>query len=908
MPGKIKTERADWPVQFRIINLITLYTAVISTFVLPLFIWVKASWSLVIVVGIFAAAAFALNIAARFMTDYKLFYYVYAFVINIILLPMLYIYSGGLYSGMPMLFIAGYIVIFLLLDGISLVVSVIIISIWYCYVMAYSYYNPDMLSHIQNDKALLADIGVCFLCTAVTATTVLWIHTGVYKRLNKSLQQSRNMVEETAKVRSRFLASMSGELRTPMNAILNMAEMLEREGNTDIIYERYMIQESAFSLLDTINNVINYSNLDLGRLSLSPRQFSLKKFFSDVIYTFGLEIQNKGLRFETSINPAIPMQVYGDISRIHEVFQYVLYNAVKSTDDGRISMDIDYTQRPENKAVTIRVKITDTGMGLSEEEKNSIFSSFEIYDSKKFSQLKKVGLELTICRDILWLMNGDMIIDSIEGVGTEIEFWFDVYAVEDTPLVDTALKTGKRALVLVEKNTRSAHWVKLFHQFGIMTELVYTAMAFETMIKERGFELYLLSDYSYRAVENIINKYSIQNRCYVLTDYEHTYMDFGKCRILRRPVNSLNLAEAVADTWNEEDYIDNAAIREFTAPRARVLIVDDQLINLKVISGLLSQYGMLPSVASTAAEAISKCECEEYDIIFADREMPVTSGLELLHNIRRLNNNANALVPVIALASSLGTVVKEEYFKEGFNGCLAKPVKFRELDEILRQYLPESLLEAAKHEEKAEKTFEAIPAGLLAEKGLERCGGDERMYCSILATFYKEGAPKIEQILSQHESGDIAGFTINVHAVKSAAASIGGLRTSEAYKELEAAGKAEDTKYINDNLQPAIVLYRELLEDVEKYLRSRDAFEEKSAADVSEAELEEIDIQDLELFIQYADEFETELLEELSARLSGRNFGDKVNPYIADMLTAVEEFDYDIALDKAKELLEVLGA
>lgn len=898
-------------VQFRIINLITLYSAIMCILSLPVFLMINSHMSVVVTIVVFVIAAFVLRIVGGYAHNHKVYYYVYVFMINMILLPMLYIYSGGFFSGMPMLFIAGYILVFMLLDGMALLFSVGIISVWYCIVMSYSYYNPDRLDYLVNDYALLADLLICFIATIMVATTVLWIHTGFYRRMNESLVASKKLLENTSKEKSRFLASMSGELKTPMNAILNMTELLDRDESSNILYERYLIQESTFSLLDTINNIIRYSSLDLGHMELSNKQFSFKKFLSDIIYTFGLEINSNGVHFETDIDPGIPDNVYGDLLSIHDVFQYVLYNSIKSTDDGRIALNIEYSMNELNKAVTIRVSVTDTGMGFTEEEKNSIFSSFEIYDSRKFSQLKKVGLELTICREILKLMNGDMQLDSIEGVGNKIDFWFDLYAVDDSRLINNIEKSGKRALVLVEKSTRSANWVKQFHQFGIAVELIYTAMAFETMIKEHGFEFYLLSDYSYNLVEGIINKYGIQDKCYVLTDYEHSYLDFGKCRILRRPVSCLNLAEIVFDTWRSEDYSDSSSLQDFCAKKARILVVDDGLINLKVISGLLAKYDIMPSVVSTAAEAISKCECEEYDLILADRDMPEMSGFELLNSIRAMSDSSNAGVPVIGLASSLGNAVKEDFLREGFNDCLEKPVKLKELGAILRKYLPEDLIsevdksEPVLFEAKAEK--EDIPAGLQAETGLECCGGDEATYCMILNTFYKEGQGKTDQIEGQLSAGDITNFTINVHAVKSASASIGGLQTSEAYKELEMAGKDQDIEFINSHIERAVILFNDLLKDVEVYLREHNSFEERQETDLSGLEQEELSAGDLELFIQYADEFETSLLEELCEKLAGRNFGEKINPYIAEMLTAVEDFDYDIALEKAKELLEELS-
>lgn len=900
----------SYSVSSKIINLITLYTVVLSItgYVLLWYIGINTQISVTIVMAMLVVAA--LWGVYRLTGNYDLWANTYVYMLNIILLPLLFVYGGGLYGGMAVLFLGGYIVTFLALSGIKLLIAVIVTSAWYLFVFAFSFYYSDRIIYFTEYSAIWLDILFCFVATSFITTLVLLLYTNIFHRLRRSIEHSQQIIEETGAVKSRFLASMSNELRTPMNAILGMAELLEKEEkNGRVFFEISTIKDSAYALLDTINNVITYSQLDLNRIQLIPHQFYFGKMIKDIIYMVNIEMGNKGLQFVTEIDPTIPDVMYGDEVRISQVFHYILYNAVKSTDDGRIILKISHEKNESNKSARVFVQISDTSMGLTEDEKEAIFTSFEIYDSRKYSQLKKTGLELTICRDILKLMNGSLAIDSISDVGTNVSFDFQVFYVENTPIVKCDRVSDKRALVFVQRNSRNSFWHTLMGQFGIIPDVVFTYAAFEVMLREKNYDYIFVSDYTYQEIEGLVKQYDIEEKCYIITDHNHVYGDYGGCRILRRPISCLNLSEVVSGTWDAGNYIEENTKEQFVAPEASVLVVDDNMVNLKVAVNLLQKYEVNVSTASSGQEALDKCRREHFDIVFLDQTMPGMDGIETLSELRKSVDEYYGNAPVVCMTSAIGNDIREDLIRAGFVEYLVKPIKNRYLERVLKDYLKKELIHIKQEPDKptAETVNdENIKPGLDEEIGLYRTGGSLDIYCAILNTYLKEGHIKIDEIFNQYADGDTANFVINVHAVKGSSASIGAMEVSELFRRLEMAGKEGRMEFVEENLDAYMEKYKEILETVKAYLIDHDCLEDNEVS-VKELDEQEFDITTMIQVRDALEDFEIELCESIIKGWSGCNFGPEINNYVLSIEKAVDSFDYDRAQEFAEEFIEVFS-
>ena len=834
-----------------------------------------------------------------------------------LLLPVLFLMTMGMYGGMPILFLVGFVMAFLLLDGIALVVAVILLSVWDVLVMAFVYYYPEKLLRLIDSSTILDSIIFCFAALALIILVVITFYTLVYRQLKNSIEASHRFIQLTGEVKSKFLANTSGELRTPMNAILTMTEMLERdEENEKVAGELALIKESAFSLLAMINNVLTYSALDAGDVRISRSQFYFGSILKDLIYTMSVELMDKNVRFLVKIDPDIPDVLYGDVSKIRQVFRYILNNAVRNTYEGRILLEVQHKRNIAANSYIITVRVADTGPGFTEDEKKAVFDSFEIYDSRKYSQLKKIGLEMNICREMLALMNGNISIDSINGVGTCTTFYFEIFSADSVKLVDRSNLNSLKVLVYAAKGENSQLWMNLMGQMSVVPDLADSAGAFISRLREKSYDRIFLDDGLYPGVVEYIRSYECEDRTYVVTDYRHKYGDFGDCRILRRPVSCLNLNEALADKWLSSDYLGTITETSFVAPKAKILVVDNNMLDLHMVAGILDRFGINASIATSGGEALDKCSRQIYDLILLNQSMPGRDGKETLRQIRSLPDERYADIPIICLTSTLKYENREGISGTGFQDILVKPVRRAPLEAILKNYLDKELIEertpgdtrdsrTPADSANMESNLDKFPPGLSVDTGLMHSGGDEDIYCTILNTYYSEGEAKIDDIRREHMAGDLEMFTINVHAVKGSSAGVGGLEVSELFRRLEMAGKEGNTSYINNCLDEALDKYRGLLENVRDYLMERGHFD--SEDDAATGEIQDFDIGRMKEIRQYLEDFDTQSLEELIDELRHLNYGEEINSYLRKLASLCDSFEYDSAMELVDEFLEIFG-
>jgi CheY-like chemotaxis protein/HPt (histidine-containing phosphotransfer) domain-containing protein len=361
------------------------------------------------------------------------------------------------------------------------------------------------------------------------------------------------------------------------------------------------------------------------------------------------------------------------------------------------------------------------------------------------------------------------------------------------------------------------------------------------------------------------------------------------------------VADILNHKWNKEDYKSSATVRTFTAKKAKVLVVDDNAVNLKVAAGIFSKYGIDISVATCGQDGIKKIESERYDLILMDMVMPDMSGSDVLKLIREKEDKYYKEVPVVALTAQNGTNAREEILNLGFQEYLSKPIKRRYLEQCLLSFLPEELIEKVKPEEqnktdKGSKENEAAPkaeSGLNTEKGLLNIGFNQDAYAAILNTYYSEGLKYLDMLPNLLEVGNIQLFTTNVHGIKSSSASIGAMEVSALFKELEFAGKDGRVDEIRQKFPGYLEKFKEILGIVKEYLISIGKMQETEETDnLEEKEVEELTIDMLTDLKAELDRMNLKVTDERVPELASRNFGAQANGQIKKLKEAYDMFDF----------------
>ncbi len=395
----------------------------------------------------------------------------------------------------------------------------------------------------------------------------------------RMLELEKDAANASNKAKSDFLANMSHEIRTPMNAIIGMDEMILRESVSDRVRKYAMdIQSAGKTLLSIINDILDLSKIESGKMELIPVEYSFASVMNDVVNMTMNKALEKGLKYSLNVSEDIPSVMKGDEIRIRQVILNLINNAIKYTPEGSVSVKVSY----EKETHMLKLTVSDTGIGIKEEDFNKLFGSFERLEEDKNRNIEGTGLGLNITKRLVGMMEGTIEVKSTYGEGTTFTTQMRQEIIDETPVGDFA----KNLLKMQESR--------------------------------KGFTADLI------------------------------------------------------------------------APDARLLVVDDNEMNLEVIVGLLKETRIHVKTAGSGAECIDILRENRFDMIFLDQMMPGMSGIKTLEEIKRLGILNDT--PVIALTADAIVGARENYIKEGFSDYLSKPVMYDALEGILRKYLSEGLI------------------------------------------------------------------------------------------------------------------------------------------------------------------------------------------------------------------------
>ncbi len=554
--------------------------------------------------------------------------------------------------------------------------------------------------------------------------------------LKKSIQEKTLREQESVQMaeserlanqaKSHFLAQMSHEIRTPINAVLGMNEMiLHKSKDNEITEYSSNIKKAGKSLLVLINSILDFSKIEDGKMELLPVNYRTTDVIDNLRIAVEQRAKEKGLDLIIEPDPSLPCKLYGDDLRISQIIINLLTNAVKYTKEGSVTLKIKEQSREDDK-ISLLVEVSDTGIGIRDEDLPRLSTSFERLDQNKNRTIEGTGLGLAITTRLLEMMDSKLEVRSKYGEGSVFYFTLNQLIVDATPL------------------------------------------------------------------------------------------------------GSLS-----TDSKSEADDEGSSDTAVYTAPEARVLVVDDNDMNLKVVKNLLGLFGISPDLENSGKAAISRMRQNEYDIVFMDHMMPEMDGIETLKKLREED-----LVPdhtiVIALTANAIVGSREIYIAASFNDYITKPLEIDRLASALDKYLPaEKKQVAASEENDSDGIFEFLPddtddesdgdksfltkaesIGLNATDGLRYCGDDSAFYREMLTDYAASCTEKSKMLNECFEQENWKDYKIHVHSLKSTSRSIGADELSEKARLLESAAGNGEADYIKENHPVLMKAYSELSQSI----------------------------------------------------------------------------------------------
>ncbi len=757
--------------------------------------------------------------------------------------------------------VMGALIIIYTMTGVKQLINICVLT--YYITMGYQLINMiSMKSRFSTliVSRILLHMGVVFMMG--------WVGRVIIDKWYQVLNESNDKIDELGDATSRlsdFLANVSHEIRTPINAVIGLSNVcIKREKDEAVKRDLSSITAAGKRVSEQISDILDYSEIDRGNLAVNCEDYAISSILNDIV-TEIRPYRDPKLELVIDVNPKVPSVMNTDVYKLKKILWHLLMNALKYTREGGVYCRI--SAKEQDYGVNLYIEVTDTGIGMSGAELDRISERFYQGDSGRTRTTSGLGLGMSIVSGFVSSMGGFLTVESEPDKGTTVRVSIPQIVVDHAECMSAKYKEEICVGAYLHFDKYANPNVREYYNNtvrniaeGLKVNLhrVDNIENLKKLVKQIELTHLFVGEDEYEKDVDFMTELSKTVRIEVVAGENFKLPLGSRVRIIRKPFYCFPIASAINSINDEETEEGKMFCRN-----VRVLVVDDEPMNLTVAMGIFGSYGMIVATADSGIEAISRCKKNSYDLVFMDHMMPGMDGVEAMKRIRTEASRKHEEFPIVALTANAVSSAKEMFIREGFDGFVSKPIEQEELERVLKRVLPVSAITYEKTVEKdvseggANKALDALKElGIDTENGLRYCQNDRGFYKSLVIQFATESMTKKVDMERYFESGELGNYAILVHALKSTAKMIGAMELSEKARLLEDAAKTGDSAYIEKNHEDMFMRYENITNGIKMTFGVEDVVMNSSSEEDDVIEFNPDDIHDFKEM-----DFDSEILE-----------------------------------------------